>query len=410
MRNISVDKIKSRIFKNFKIKFFCLLLAFVLWLFVASNQSLLGKFPNQIPVKIVNSSSQYQAFLDQDSVQITAMADPSVWKTLIVDSFVASVDIAGYQEGTFELNVNVTSSVANVQVTKVEPAKIFVNIEKVVSKQVNLSPKISGDPADGMTIGAVDLSPEMVEISGPKSSIDAISEANAIINLNGESGSFERSVKVSAVVENSKLLSYVKYSPPEITAKVTIAKGGNNKTVGIKVKTKGSIKDGYYIAKIVSSPTNVDISGQKSVLTGVNYLETDEIDVSNSSDKISGDYNLILPDGVTLQKGVSSKVHVEIDFAENVAAKSIVPVIDPIGLADGLRMVSYSPVDLKIYLSGVPSILTTMNSNLVKIELNLAGKGAGNYSINLTPDMIKVPDGVTVLSILPATLGIVLSN
>ena len=96
---------------NYKIKILSLILASMLWLFVASNQSLLGKFPNQIKIKPANASDDYQPFFDQDTVQLSIMAEPGVWRSLTADSFAASVDLAGLHEGTYELDVRVVSNI-----------------------------------------------------------------------------------------------------------------------------------------------------------------------------------------------------------------------------------------------------------------------------------------------------------
>lgn len=402
--------LKNLFVKNYKVKIVCLLLAFILWLFVASNQSLLGKFPNKIPVKINNLSDQYQAFLDQDEVQITGIAESSVWKTLTTDSFIASVNLSGYQEGTFEVPVSVVSSVADVQITKVEPNKVFVTIEKIVSKNISLGTKVEGDPADGMTLGQIELNPSEVKISGPKSYVDSISEVNALINLNGEGSSFERLVKVQAVAENDKALSGLTYNPVEVNAQVSILKGGNNKTVGIKVKTKNSPPDGYYISKISCNPQTIDITGQRSILAGVNYLETEELDLNNITDVIRSNLSLILPSGVSLQKGNDAKVQVEITVSRGDLSRSINPRINFSNLSDGLKVATYSPQDIRIIVAAPASILESISSDEITLNVNLSGRNAGNYMISLTVDMVKVPDGITVLSVVPTSLNITISN
>lgn len=405
-----MNRLKKIFLGNIKIKLVCLIVAILMWIFVASNQSLLGKFPNQIPIKTANLSEQYQAFLDQDKVQISAMAEPAVWRTLTTDSFVASVDLAGKTEGTYELDVNVVSNVANVQVTKVEPSKVFVNIEKIISKTVTLTPKIEGDPADGLVLGQISLEPESVEVRGPKSYVESISEANALIKLNGESESFERDAKVIAVVENSNELKDLTFNPATVSAKVTIAKGGNNKTVGVRVKTKGTPKDGYYISKITTTPLTLDIVGQRSIVSNINFLDTEEIDITNLTDTVSKDVNLILPDGVSLQKGASQKIKVEITFSSYGTTKSISPTLQPVGLADGLRLLSYSPSDIKVSLSGPQQLLAGIGTNDIQLNLDLTGKAAGTYNIDINISMLKIPDGITASNITPGTISVTIGN
>ena len=403
-------KIKKFFLANIKVKILCLLIAIVLWVFVASNQSLLGKYPNKIPIKVANLSSQYQSFLDQSDVQIYVMADSSVWRTLSVDSFVASVDLAGYKDGTYELDVRVVSNVANVQITKIDPVRVFVSVEKIETKNLSVSAKIDGDPGDGMAVGQIEIEPQEVIISGPNSYLDTVSEAIATIKLNGETASFERDIKISALGENSKELTGVTFSPDSVKTKVSIIKGGNNKTVGVKVKTRGSPKDGYYISKISVTPAAVDISGQRSILANINYLETEEIDIGNIADNITKDVNLILPEGVSLQKNVLQKVRSEIYFSEIATVKAVVPSVVSLGLDNGLKLASFTPTDIKVYISGPMSVLNTLDASNVRVELNLAGKIAGNYNVDINPSMVKLPNGIAVSSVFPSQLSIIVTN
>lgn len=402
--------LKNFFIKNLKVKILCLILAVLLWVFVASNQSLLGKFPSQIKVNPVNLSDQYYSFLDQESVQVSIMAEPGAWRSLTADSFTASVDLAGLKEGTYELNVRVASNVSDIQITKIEPAKIFVTVEKIASKSVTLSPKIDGDPADGMVLGAIALEPETVEVRGPSSYLETISEVNAVINLNGESESFERDSVVSALTDNSFEKGVVTFSPSTVRARVTISKGGNNKTVGVKVKTKGSPRDSFYVSNISVSPATVDIVGQRSVLANINYIETEDIEITNQSEAISREANLILPEGVNLQKGIAQRVKVEISFALMGGSKSISPVVSATGLAEGLRLLTYSPSEVKVSLGGPQNLLAALSTNDVRLELNLSGKSAGSYNIDINTSMLRLPEGVLATSLTPQSLSIVIGN
>ncbi len=400
----------SRIFTtDSKVKAVCLVLAAILWLFVSSNQSLIGKFPTSISIKTVNLSNDYAAFFDQDNVQITAMAEPSIWRTLTADSFVASVDVAGLKEGTYDLEVKVVSQVSDVQITKIEPSRVFVTIDKIIEKDLDIEVKIDGDPADEMIVGQVNLSTEQVKARGPSSLVNSISEAGVVLKLNGENNSFEREVKVVALSENSSELKGVTFDPSNINLSVSIVKGGNNKTVGIRVKTKGSPKDGYYVSKITTTPNVIDIVGQRSSLSEINYIETEEIDISNQAASLTRDAKLVFPSGVSLQKGSSSSVKVQIDFTETGSSRLVTPSIVPLNLSSGLKLSSVSPTDFKVNVSGSSSALNLLNSSNVVLEIDLSQKAAGTYQIDLDTSMVRLPGGVVATGFIPATLSIVLS-
>ncbi|OQB05724.1 MAG: YbbR-like protein [bacterium ADurb.Bin212] len=399
----------KRFFKqNIKAKLVAILIALIAWVFVSSNQSLMGKFPNQISVKVSNLSTDYVAFLDDEDVEIYLMAEPSVWNTLSKDSFVATVDVAGLSEGTFDLEVKVSSSVQGVQITRVEPSKVFVNIEKIVTKDLPVNVKIDGDPADGMVVGETSADIENVKVRGPESLIKMVSEATAEVKLNGESNDFTRETTLSALSENNSKLDQITFLPDKVIVSVSIVKGGNNKTVGVKLNAKNSLPDNYYISRITLSPSTVDITGQRSVLSGINYIETESFDLSLISSNTSKDLLLILPSGVALQKGSAPSTRVNIEIAKMSLGTSIVPTISYTNLSPGLRVVSTDPESVKITASSADqNLLVSANFQL---EINLSGLGIGNHIIPISAEMIKSSGNLVINSILPTSIKVVISN
>lgn len=399
----------KRFFKqNIKAKLVAILIALIAWVFVSSNQSLMGKFPNQISVKVSNLSADYVAFLDDEDVEIYLMAEPSVWNTLSKDSFVATVDVAGLGEGTFDLEVKVSSNVQGVQITRVEPSKVFVNIEKIVTKDLPVNVKIDGDPADGMVVGETSADIENVKVRGPESLIKMVSEATAEVKLNGESNDFTRETTLFALSENNSKLDQITFVPDKVIVSVAIVKGGNNKTVGVKLNSKNNLPDNYYISKITLSPSTVDITGQRSVLSGVNYIETESLDLSLVSSNTSKDLLLILPSGVALQKGSAASTRVNIEIAKMSLGTSIVPTISYINLSPGFRVVSTDPESVKITASSADQNLLVATN--FKLEINLSGLGTGTHTIPISADMIKSSGNLVINSILPTSLKVVISN
>ena len=181
---------------NLLAKLVAILIAFVLWVVVASSQSTVGKFPGTIPVQANNVPVGLAAIIDIEEVEIEVMAEPTVWNNLSADTFTAFVDTSGLDEGTYELGVNVTSTEKDVTITKVNPSKIFVRIEKIVVQSLPVTHRIEGSAAEGLVPGNVELVPSVVEVRGPSSQVGKINEVNIVIVLNGESNDFERLEKV----------------------------------------------------------------------------------------------------------------------------------------------------------------------------------------------------------------------
>ena len=407
---INLKKIKKSIISNPIPKILAIILATILWIFVASSQSSTGKFPSKIRVITVNTPNGLIASYDQKTVELEISAEPSLWQKLSTNSFTAYVDLGGLQVGTYELYINVTCNVPNVQILNKKPNKIFVQLEEISRKKIPVIQKVEGNAAEGMVAGAIAFDPAEVEISGPKSQVENISNAIAEIRLNGESADFEKDLSLIALDDNGNEISDLSFSPGKVKANISIVKGVNNKTVGVKVNLSGNPADGYYIAKLSTTPSTINITGQSSILSNLNFIETQNFDISAVSNSFERELLLKIPDGVGLQRGEPNRIKIAVTLADNSLTRVISAQITPKSLDSALRVNLYSPSEVKVTLSGTESVISEINPSDILLELDLSGKSAGTFSYDLTSSMFKLPSGVTLITIVPTSLQITLST
>lgn len=401
--------LKNLIVRDWPIKAVCILAAAFLWVYVASGQSTIGKFPSKIPIKTNNVQAGLTAIYEDKEVELQIMAEPAVWNKLSADSFSASADLSGLKEGTYELSVGVVSTVEGVKIVRRTPEKILVSLEPVTKKTVTIGRRVQGNAAEGMVAGTVSFNPAEVEVSGPRSVVNSISEAVAVINLNGESADFEKTINLSAYNEKNEEISGVIFNPMEVRASVQIVKAGNGKTVGVRVKTSGAPVDGFYISKIVVSPITFNVTGAESALSSVNYLETQSIDISGLDGTTERFTTVQVPDGVALDKGQVNRVKVTIVATENSSSKQLNLSVNPINLG-GLNLVSYTPTEIKAVVSGPKSIIDNLTSSDVVLMLDFSGRFAGTAVLNISRDLVKLPAQVSLDSIVPSSISVVLAD
>lgn len=394
--------------KNLSIKIVCLVAAALLWIYIAASQNTVAKYPGSIQIKAINVPGNLVAIYDIKTVNIKIMADPSTWSKLSTDSFSAYIDLSGHTEGTYEFNVNVVSSLPGVQIIEKNPNKIIVSLEPVISKEVGINKTTEGAAAEGLVAGNIVLDPEKVVIKGPKSVINGISEVYAIIRLNGESEDFTKNISLVALDEQGEAINNVEIIPPNVSAAVAIVKASNNKTVGVKVKTTGMPKAGYYVANISVAPNTIDITGQASTLTDIAYIETAPIDLTNQDVNIDQDVALNLKTGIALQRGSPSKVHVKITLSKNDTSKEITATIESKNLPANYSVASYDPAQVKVICSGSADIIGSINSGDIILTLDFADKkltDGARVSFEFSSANFKVPNGVAIVSILPSIIN-----
>jgi len=399
----------KKLFKNFGIKLLCVFIASILWVYTSSTQNSVAKLPGSIAIKAINVPSGSVAVYDTKTVEIKIMAESAVWKKLSTDSFTAYVDLSNYKEGTHEVNVTVSSSIAGVTIVEKTPDKIFVSLESIATKDVGLNKKVEGNAGDGFAFGGAKFDVDEVKISGPKSVIDSLSEATVRINLDGEELNFDKSFPIYIFDASGEIDKSITISPAEVMTRVTISKAANSKTVGVKVITSGQVKTGYYISNITTDPLTVDIIGAKELVSVIKYLETDVIDLTNIAADTSKDVTLRLPTDISLTGQVANKVRVNLSVALLDSTKELT-----LSKAEASNLSGYNIAGLsdtvKIVCSGPIDIVKSL-TNSVPILLDFKGKTISGTSStvpfdNLTAKNFKLPDGVTVVSILPSSISV----
>lgn len=393
--------------KNFGIKLFCLFAAGLLWIYIAAGQNSVGKFPGSIKIRAINVPSGLVASYDTKTVDIKIMADPSVWRKLSAETFSAYIDLSARSEGTYELDVNVVSSVPGVQIVEKNPEKIFVTLEPVVSKEVNINKKIEGSAGEGLAAGMIELSPSKIEAKGPKSLVDNLTEATVEIKLNGETDNFTKTVTVKAFNEKGEEIEGIDFIPGEVKATIPIVKTSNNKTVGLKAKVTGLPKAGYFVSSVITTPSVVDITGSTEVLSTINFIETSAIDVTNLSSDFEKEVSINLSSGIALQKNSSRTVKVKVKFSRSEVSREISPSISAKNLDSSLYISSVNPKEVRIIVSGPIDTVNSLKPSDVNMVLDFQDKRAtssGTYNFDISSKNFSAPEGIFVLSIVPSSI------
>jgi len=395
---------------NWPAKIMCLILAIVLWGYVAVGESQVDNFPGEIALETKNVPENLVAITDVERVQIKISADRNIWNRLSSNSFTAYIDLNGLSEGTYETDVIVKSNVGNVEIVDVAPQKILVRLEKVAKKIIPVKLQVEGDAGEGLVAGDAKIEPENIEISGAKSIIEKILDATAIIKLNGETENIEKTVALSALDAEGEEIKNINFNPKEVKVSLPIVKAGTTKTVGIKVKTSGKPKAGYWISQITTIPSDITIKSNSGVLKGTNYIETKTIDVEGASQNISRTIDLDLPSGVTTIDNIAT-IKIEIKISPTNLDKEISANIAYENLSGLLKVDGLDPNNIKVMASGPSDILNNLSGSNVQLKINLSNyKSAGSYSIDIDKSMISVPGGVSISSFVPSSVKVNLSN
>jgi len=392
--------------KNIRMKSVCLAAAAILWFYVSASQNAVFKLPGTINIKASNVAENLIPRYDEKEVSVKIMGKSSDWQKISSGAFTASIDLAGLSAGTHQVSVNVYSNLAGISIVDTIPSSLIVTLEPIVAKDVGIGKKILGSPADGYVVSDVSFQTERVTIKGAKSAIDNTDEATALISLNGEKDAFEGEFPLFVYDHLGKAVEGVEILPNISKGRVEFERGSNIKSVGVRANLIGVPKSNHYLSDIKINPNVVEISGPKSIIDGIGYLETLPVDINGISSKIEKEVALKIPEGIKLADINNYKVKLAISLSTNEISREVTTTSITAKNHDEVNIQAYLPTEVTAVISGAPEKIYQIRPNDVLITLDFAGKKPINDEVSFTlqENNFSLPEGVLLKEIKTRTV------
>lgn len=190
---------RPRPFENLDLKVIALLLAIGLWSLVPDNS--VPHVVRDVPVTLENIpaelalSAPFEATLDV-AVRGTVLRT----RDLFPGELTPTIDMFGAFAGDNIIGLTPEDIRAPLGVTveRVDPAQLHVLLEERVRAEVPVNPVVEGNPASGYELYEASVEPATVEVSGPRTAIEALQGVSTeVISVAGRRESLEREVEVA---------------------------------------------------------------------------------------------------------------------------------------------------------------------------------------------------------------------
>lgn len=187
----------ERITANWPAKILSIVAATLLFLFY--RISTLQERYISVPLHVVSNEALVPTSPVPNSVRVTLRGKADTIFLVHEEDIDAFINLSSYKRaGVYRVPIQVSRKGASANADfsiRVAPLEVTVTLEKKVTKSVKVVPDITGFPAKGYELGQSFVSPNHVEIAGPKSRVDPIKEIHTDpINLNGKSEDFTERV------------------------------------------------------------------------------------------------------------------------------------------------------------------------------------------------------------------------
>jgi YbbR domain-containing protein len=285
--------------RNLPLKAASILIAIVLWFWVLLNvENSIQELQVKVPVVAegIGEGLALGQKLPKVEVKVRGLRQEMGELDRSLDAYVSCQNLSA---GTHNLEVQVPP-LQHLTVVGKRPAEMPVVLEDVISKMVEVEAELLGDPREGYELGKSVLSPETVQVTGPRSRVDRVSQARATKDLADVFPDVPVSVGARALDSSGRPVEGVAVSPPKVNLQVRMKLAVVPGTVPVRLRTSGTLNPNFRITSVKIEPSLVTILGAANRVREVSYIETEEFYPRRVAGNFSRTLSLVVPEGVTL--------------------------------------------------------------------------------------------------------------
>jgi hypothetical protein len=192
---------KDYILENTGLKVLALLITGVLWLSVASRPVVQVTF-NNVPIVFINLPESPNLTISKSdalTARVYLEGPRDQVDSLRASEVTVVADMEGVEPGIRLISLQLDRSrlPANIKAREIVPSSIRVTVERVIEKEVPVSPQFEGQPPPGYEVINVQISPRTVRIEGAESEVRDITEVSTeTVSLAGKTEPFSDLVKI----------------------------------------------------------------------------------------------------------------------------------------------------------------------------------------------------------------------
>lgn len=388
-----------------------MVLAVLVW-FVAANeqdQFTEQRLPQPIEVRFT-SMGEGLINMGQQSVQttVTLRGPESLLNTIDPASIDIVADLTGLGPGEHDVPL-VYNPPAPLSLVSLSPQVTRVRLEAIETRVLDIQLQQSGEPSTGFEAGASQLSVITGTVTGPTSLVDRVSMLAAPLSIAGARRDIAQSIDLRALDIQNQVVTGLTITPEQVDVSVPIATRPGYREVVVRINRVDEPADGYYVSEEVAAPSLVTISSSDARLVNElpGFVETEPLSIDGSTETVIRKVGLILPEGVTIQGEPAVTVQVTIQpIIINVTIPAI--RVEPINVEAGFNA-RVEPDTVSVVIRGPVALLNQLKADDIQLSVDLAGQTTAG-TVLLTPAVVAVPEDLSVESIQPAQVQVVVAR
>jgi len=286
----------------------------------------------------------------------------------------------------------------SVIISSMNPTRLQIEVDNIIKEAMDVEIVLEGIPANELSVISA-KSQETVEVEGPEASILLIDKITATANVNGLAADTTRYLEVTAYDGSGNPISDLEILPNVVATEIFL---GKTKSIGMTPSTTGEPANGTIVTEMVVEPSKIMIGAREDLLSTIETISIDPIDVSGQSKTFTKDINLRAPEGFYFLDN-SGRVKVTVSIETPVEKSFTIDKVGAKNLGAGQVISKIKDTRVVVKLEGASSVLNSLNAAQIEAFVDCANLAPGEYELpiqtNLSQSLVKsiTPTKTTVI-------------
>ena len=323
------------------------------------------------------------------------------------------------QTGVQEVRVLTTNSTAYGSVSEISPATLEIEVEEYITRyRIPVTVDTVGTVPDGYYATNPSLDPPLVAVSGPRSLVDRVVRAEAVLDLSTlptREGLVRSAIPFRLLDEQGNA---VESSLLEVTSESVLMDSVVVEQTLYSIRTMllsdvglitGTPANGYEIKSIAITPEQVTAAGRESNLAVLDTLYPDSsVSVEGASQSFNQQVKVRKPSELVYLS--SDSITVAVEIGPVIRERTFEDVrVTVSGVENGLRA-DPSVKNADVTITGAQLWVETLKANALTLVCDASGLAEGTYQLPVICQ-VEGSDGQTFsVEVVPETIAVTISS
>lgn len=366
-----------------------ILFAVVFWLYVMDqvNPEMVKTIPD-VKVELLNiENAQNQGLVMMGEkefyVDVKLKGRRSEVIKVTSNDLLVTADLEGFQKGTNNVMLSSKIFVSNVTIESLSMNSIKISLDRIVEVAKTVKIDYVGTIAENYTAGELSVAPEEILVKGPESLVNNISSLRGELDLTEVSNQLIKEIPVTAIDLDGNAVNGVELGRSYVTAQLGVFRLSN---IPVEVTLRGAVGNEYKLVKTEVLPALVTIRGEDALISTIEKVNTEVIDLSGMTETFETEVALNLPEGVTApfaEETINVKLHIEPMMVGSLEFTSDEITIENMDPEMNYEVLSPASNVFVAYVRDAKSVVEGLNKDNFKLSVDVAGVEAGDHRLAL---------------------------